>query len=135
MPKKARHKLDLRWRLGICLGASAPSNEFYVGLANGAVVKARSVVRVISSRRWSAEAVEKIIGIPGKMKVDGEQDIGDGIEKLIDPHANKDADLIVESAVPEGPHQDGLSLDGQVRITAKDLRTYGYTTGHRGWEP
>ena len=129
VPKKARHKLDLRWRLGICLGASAPSNEFYVGLANGAVVKARSVVRVISSRRWSAEAVEKIIGIPGKMKVDGEQDIGDGIEELIDPHANKDADLIVESAVPEGPNQDGLSLDGQVRITAKDLRTYGYTTG------
>ena len=129
VPKKVRHKMDLRWRLGICLGAASSSNEFYVGLASGAVVKARSMVRVIASRRWSAEAVEKIKGVPGKLGTDGDYDLGEGIEAAMDPHANKDADAVVEDLVPEGHNHDDFTLDQQIRITTKDLRAFGYTPG------
>ena len=51
VPKRARFKLDLRWRLGVCLGIANNSNEYYVGLYNGNVVKARYVVRVVASKR------------------------------------------------------------------------------------
>ena len=32
VPKKMRYKLDLRWRLGICIGHSYNANEYYVAL-------------------------------------------------------------------------------------------------------
>ena len=59
------------------------------------------MVRVIASRRWCADSVEKIAGIPGNMIVNGESDPTAGIEEAIDPHAMLDADLEVGDAVPE----------------------------------
>ena len=41
VPKKLRAKLDLRWRLGVYVGYSVTSNEYYLGLPNGNVVKSR----------------------------------------------------------------------------------------------
>ena len=50
-PKKGRAKMDLRWRLGIYLGHAPNSNELFVGVANGNVIKARSAVRVVEKTR------------------------------------------------------------------------------------
>ena len=46
-PKKGRGKLDKRWRLGVYLGHAANSNEQYIGLRNGNVIRARSTTRVV----------------------------------------------------------------------------------------
>ena len=125
-----RFKLDLRWRLGICVGHSNNTNEYYVAPSNGNVVKARSVVQVLASRRWCGDSVEKITGIPGDMIVNGEADPTAGIEEAIDPHAMLDADLEVGDAVPEARDSKMQSnMDKQIRITMKDLETYGYTPG------
>ena len=120
--------MDLRWRLGICIGHSNNTNEYCVAQSNGNVVKARSVVRVIASRRWCAECVEKIASIPGDMIVNDDSDRTAGIEGAIDPHAMLDADLEVGDAVPEARDSKLQSaMDKQIRITMRGLETYGYT--------
>ena len=96
-----RYKLDLRWRLGMCDGHSNYTNEYYVALIRGNVVKARSVVRVIASRRWCADSVEKIAGIPGDVINNGASGPAARIEGAIDTHAMLDANLKFGSAVPE----------------------------------
>ena len=67
------------------------SNEYNVGLYNGNVVKARSVVRVVASKRWSADIIEKVAGVPGAMHVNDSDDITATIEDQLDPHANREA--------------------------------------------
>ena len=47
VPKRARSKLDLRWRLGTYLGSSSISNECFVSNVDGEVLKLRSVARVV----------------------------------------------------------------------------------------
>ena len=87
-------------------------------------------MRLIASRRWCADSIEKIAGIPGDMIVNGEADPTAGIEEAIDPHAMLDADLQVGDAVPEARDPKMQSnMDKQMRITMKDLETYGYTPG------
>ena len=67
VPKRLRAKLDLRFRIGVCLGNSQNSNEAFIGIGNGNVIKSRSVVRVVASQRWSKEAISKIVSIPGRL--------------------------------------------------------------------
>ena len=69
-------------------------------------------MRVIASRRWCADSVEKIAGIPGDM-INGDSDPTAGIEEAIDPHAMLDADLEVGDAVPEA--HDSKSQSDMVR--------------------
>ena len=80
-PKKGRAKMDLRWRLGIYLGHAPNSNELFVGVVNGNVIKARSAVRVVEKTRWDRVAVEKIQGTPGDMlPVDDDTFTADDVE-------------------------------------------------------
>ena len=51
VPKKARTKLCLRWRLGTYLGMAPSSNECYVANVGGDVVRTRSVARVVAASR------------------------------------------------------------------------------------
>ena len=67
-PKKSRAKLDKRWKLGVYLGHAANSNEAFVGIKNGNVVKARGIARVVEGSRWNKDLVLKIIGVPGVMQ-------------------------------------------------------------------
>ena len=99
--RKMSYQLDLRWRLSICIGHSNNTNQYYVALSNGSVVKGRSIERVIASRRWCANSVAKIAGIPGDMIVHGDSDPAAGGEEDIDPHAILDADLEVGDEAPE----------------------------------
>ena len=84
------------------------------------------MVRVIASRRWCADSVENIAGIPGDMIVNGDSDPTDRFEEAIDSHAMLDADLEVGDAVPEARDSKLQSaMDKQITITMKDLETYG----------
>ena len=64
VPKKLRSKLNLRWRVGTFLGNAQTTNEAFVGMANGDVVKSRSAVRVVEPSRWNQEAVLGVRGVP-----------------------------------------------------------------------
>ena len=57
IPTEMRAKLDQRWEYGIFLGRSMASYQNFVGLANGVVVCARAIVRVVSNIRWDADKV------------------------------------------------------------------------------
>ena len=106
------------------------SNEHYVGMQNGNVAKSRSVVRTIASKRWRPDLVEKVAGIPGDMLVNGDRDEAAGIESFEDPHASpaaeSDIELDVAEAKPIVEEKHLKTLDRQIRITLKDLKTYGF---------
>ena len=51
IPRKKRHKLDMRWGTGVFLGTTMNSNETYVGLKNGAVIRCRAIARVRPDQR------------------------------------------------------------------------------------
>ena len=67
-PKKSRAKLDKRWKLGVYMGHAANSNEAFVGIKNGNVVKARGITRVVEGSRWTKDLVLGVIGVPGAMQ-------------------------------------------------------------------
>ena len=64
VPKKRRAKLDQRWTTGIFLGTTMHSNETYVALSNGCVVRGRAITRVRPDQRWNRELVQAIRGTP-----------------------------------------------------------------------
>ena len=128
VPKRLRYKLDMRWQLGVCVGVSSCSNEYFVSCSNGNVLKSRAVVRVIASRRWDAKAIEGIRGVPGAMIATHDRPAAEEIEAHVDSHLNRDADAVAAEAVPEA--DDKLkTLDRNIRITMKDLANYGFTPG------
>ena len=129
VPKKLRYKLDMRWQLGAFVGVSNNSNEYFCVASNGNVVKSRSVVRVIASRRWDAKIIEKTIGVPGDMTPNRDEVPLDDIEAQLDPHLNRDADE-VDVDVAHAADERMKTLDRNVRITMKDLKDkYGFTPG------
>ena len=66
VPKKRRHKLDMRWAMGIFLGTKMSSNESFIGLSNGTVVRGRALTRVRPDKRWSADLIQGVLGTPAK---------------------------------------------------------------------
>ena len=62
---KKQGKLEPRWLYGTYLGIRMESSEVLVGTDNG-VYKTRSVRRRTEDMRWSAEAVNSILGVPWK---------------------------------------------------------------------
>ena len=51
VPKRARSKLCLRWRLGTYLGMAPNTNESFIANVDGNVMKSRSVARVVMASR------------------------------------------------------------------------------------
>ena len=64
-PKNARAKLDHRWHLGTFVGLASNSNENYVALPNGNVVRSRYLARVVEEHRWDDESALAVKGVPG----------------------------------------------------------------------
>ena len=64
VPKKHRAKLDARWRYGVFLGRASNCDQNYLGLANGSIVTARAIARLVPSLRWSMEKVSLVTGVP-----------------------------------------------------------------------
>ena len=128
VPKKLRHKMDQRWRLGVYLGPVSDSNEIYCGVGNGNVLKSRSVARVVADRRWSRVEIEKISGTPLKPTVTNDGSDWTQLEQLADPHANKDADLVPEEELQgEARDVDHETAQREMRITDEILKKYGHT--------
>ena len=86
---------------GLCwnmLGNSQNSNEAFVAIAKGNVIKSRSIVRVVAPSRWDKEAQSRVLGIPGNLSPQGVEDIGPSMEEHLDPHAHADEALGEEGA-------------------------------------
>ena len=129
VPKKLRSSLDLRWRAEFFLGTAPSSNEIYVGTEGGAVVKSRSMCRVVAEARWSADHVFKVAGTPMRPNPLVEGDAQDAwIEETTNPHESGDLDVELVSR----PAQDSDDLKKRaaqrIRITKNDLLNYGYTS-------
>ena len=62
--KRSRTKLDRRWNDGVYLGSSQSSNEHFIGLSSGNVVRARGLARVRAELRWDRKRLSRIHGTP-----------------------------------------------------------------------
>ena len=115
------------------IGLSSNSNEAFIGLPNGNVVKSRSVARVMIANRWDKDAVLKIRGIPGSLNPAGAEDINPQIEESDSPHLDGDAEERedADQSMPEAQasSQKPRGSNTQIRITQRDVRLYGYTDG------
>ena len=57
IPAKRRSNLDLRWSVGTFLGTLMHSNECWVALPTGDVVRSRGVARVRADQSWDRRAI------------------------------------------------------------------------------
>ena len=115
VPKKLRSKLDQRWRYGIFLGRSMSSDQHFVGLANGEVVCARAIVRLVLSLRWDAEKIRAIRITPFDFKTRNQ----DAIEEDPDPHAHPE---------PKPVDAEG-KMSKRLKIFDNGIQKFGYTEG------
>ena len=125
-------KIDLHWRLEVFLSQAPTSNESYIGLPNGNVMKTRSVNIIAQSGRWNSKMILAVQCNPDKPTVTHQDLDFDSVETSANPHANADAgaDPMV---VPEGDADHGEearkrapTLNRQVRITKNDVDNIGY---------
>ena len=65
------HKMESRWGEGFYLGKVWRTGEAAIGTKNG-VVKAGTIRRVGAHRRWDAQGLEKIQGVPWKWNPDSD---------------------------------------------------------------
>ena len=72
------------------VGYSVTSNEYYLALNNGNVVKSRAIHRLIPSVRWCSKSVLATEGVPGRLTVHRGEEEPD-VEGFQNPHENKDA--------------------------------------------
>ena len=111
------------------MGLSTNSNEAYVALSNGNVVKSRSLARVVAASRWDSAAIMGVKGIPGDLTPSGSEDSDPVLEEVEAPHLPADADPIRKADEAEPASETKEVLRHQLRISAKDLRRYGHTDG------
>ena len=137
--------MDLRWRVGLYLGHLPSSNEAYIGVSNGNVVKARCIVRVVEPARWSLTCVERIIGTPEDMTpTEDNSPSADKIERSENPQEFDPAAVDPEARAAREPQSQAREDAGEasappppvpsrgwrrVRVTQKDLDAYGPTDG------
>ena len=123
VPKKHRAKLDARWRYGTFLGRAANCDQNFVGLADGSIVAARAIVRLVPSLRWSFDKLGAITGVPMDFKTKNY----DIIEEAEDPHQHASTDTPADAEDPDAASR-------RLRITYAHMRQYGFTSGCRRCE-
>ena len=64
VPKALRSKLDQRWRYGVFLGRSISSDQNFIGLPNGRVIRARAIVRLVPEARWKKDLLFAVAMTP-----------------------------------------------------------------------
>ena len=120
VPKKRRHKLDCRWALGIFLGTTMASNECYIGLSNGTVVRGRAINRVRPDKRWSTDLVQSVLGTPAN-PMSSDDSV---VESFSNPHANA-GDAERDALDGEVAIDDRLSAHRRTKITKTDIARHG----------
>ena len=128
VPKRARTKMCLRWRLGTFVGVSSTSNEIYVAETSGKVIKTRSIGRVVANGRWDAKAILNITGTPGNhTAVHVHESEHEHLEEHQAPH--EDADAEIRGAVDVEAEALRRRTMPLARITDRDLKKYGFHPG------
>ena len=124
--------MNLRWRTGIFLGTAPSSNEAYIGIASGNVVKTRSICRVVQESRWVSNLVLGITGTPMKPNPisDGQQD-AEWVEESAKPHEHVELDVEMQAGRREDVQQAKEKANVRLKITKNDLDKYGFTPGCR----
>ena len=115
VPKRQRGKLDARWRVGVFLGRSLNSDQNCVGLSSGEVTRARGLVRLIPSKGWSRERLQRITTTPFTEK----QQALDKVEEGLVPHGGPPKPLDQQDGVDPPLHHR------RVKITHADLTRSG----------
>ena len=75
--------------------------------------------------RWSSKAVLGVRGTPHCLKPSAIAQSDAHVKESMDPHANRDAAVSLDDDVVEPG--DVPKFDKQIRITMKDLQTFGYS--------
>ena len=91
VPKKSRSKMQLRWRIGIYLGAAGHSGEHYIGTWTGYMDRTRSVVRVVEQVRSKTDSVDRLLGTSARPTPSG-RDADERDNECDDPHAMIDVE-------------------------------------------
>ena len=118
IPKKRRAKLDQRWTTGVFLGTTMHSNENYIALTNGCVVRGRAITRVRPDQRRDRKLVQDIKGTPAEPLSRDDADI----EDLADPHANAEER---DMEPPEGEPVISDRAKLRTRILLSDINEFG----------
>ena len=112
----------MRFRIGTVSGNSQNSNETFVAIAKGSVIKSRSIVRVVAPSRWDKEALSQVVGISGNLSPRGVEDIGPSVEEHLDPHAHAD------EALGKGDDAGAETIDGYgSKKLDRQIRRFGFT--------
>ena len=86
-----RTKLCLRWRLGTFLGVPACSNEVYIAIPSGQIIKTRSIPRAVADNRCDSAAVLGVTGTPGDHTAVRVENAEHGhLEEREQPHVDAD---------------------------------------------
>ena len=112
-----RGKADQRFRYGIFLGRCLGSDQNFVGLSNGDVVRARAIVRLVPESRWDSAFALRLKTTP----LTESTRWLDGIEQTGVPHQHSPLDNGGDGA-PSGNLR-------RVKITLRDLQSHGFTDG------
>ena len=130
VPKRRRAKLDLPWAAGIYLGTTMTTNEAYVALPDGDVVRTGAVCRIRPDQRWRADLLQSIKGIPSKQATRPDDSF---IEAIDNPHVYVDDDqrALLDKEIDE-PKDSAEHVTSErdlpsLRITRRDLEIYDYT--------
>lgn len=114
VPKALRAKADQPWRYGICLGRSLGSDQNFIGLPSGDVVRARAMVRLTVEARWDAQRLLAIKMTP----LNEHTRWLDKLEAREAPHSFDAA--VTDSDTSQAPWRT-------VRIAFADLKKYGFS--------
>ena len=77
------NKLENKWQLGHFLGIIEGTDEAYIGLETGEVIKARAVKRLPPNERVDPEGLKKIRGVPWKPRP-GDEDVAGRLGRRVD---------------------------------------------------
>ena len=114
VPKRLRSNLDSPWRYGIFLGQSMNSDQHFIGVSGGDVVRARAILRLIPEARWDAQ---RVLGVNTTPLTEHSR-FFDSIEGKPDPHEYPAADR----AEGSGP----ATSQRRVKITLSGLQKYRF---------
>ena len=82
VPAKRRAKREPRWRNELFLRRSGDTDQNYIALLDGSIVRARAMVRVIPEIRWDTHRAKRVAGTLFSLH---DTSI-DQIEESSDPH-------------------------------------------------
>ena len=117
VPSKLRGNMDANFKFGIFLGRSWSSDQNFIGLSNGSVVRARGMARTTLANRWQQERAARIVAVPWDETPRGL----DRLEEQPAPHAIHRPDDDHRDA------EDDSRIVKRIKIIYDDIKRLGGT--------